>query len=261
MRSPRPDADAVAARLRAAGCVFADDEARLLLAEHDAGRPLDGMVARRVAGEPLEQVLGWAELDGVRVRLRPGVFVPRRRSVALVRAALEVTDGEARPVVVDLCCGSGALGLAVARSVPDLELHAADVDPVACACARDNLDGVGEVHQGDLLDALPTALVGRVDLLLVNAPYVPTADLVTLPREARDHEPTTALDGGVDGVALHRRVAAGAGPWVRRGGRVLVETSGRQAPLTVAGFAPADWHVDVLTDDDLGATVVRATRR
>ncbi len=261
MRSPRPDADAVAAHLRNAGCVFADDEARLLLAEHEAGRPLHDMVARRVAGEPLEQVLGWAELDGVRVRLRPGVFVPRRRSAALVHAALEVVDREARAVVVDLCCGSGALGLAVSRSVPHLELHAADVDPTACACARDNLDGVGEVHQGDLLDALPADLAGRVDLLLVNAPYVPTADLATLPREARDHEPVTALDGGVDGVVLHRRVAADAGAWVRRGGRVLVETSGRQAPLTVAGFAPADWHVDVLADDDLGATVVRATRR
>lgn len=261
MRSPRPDADAVAARLRAAGCVFAEDEARLLLAEHDAGRPLEDLVARRVAGEPLEQVLGWAELDGVRVRLRPGVFVPRRRSAALVHAALEALEAVARPVVVDLCCGSGGLGLAVARAVPDLELHAADVDATACACARDNLDGVGVVHEGDLLDALPADLVGRVDVLLVNAPYVPTAELVTLPREARDHEPATALDGGVDGVVLHRRVAAAAGPWVRSGGTVLVETSAHQAPLTVAGFDPAAWDVDLVTDDDVDATVVRATRR
>ena len=155
-----------------------------------------------MAGQPLEQVVGWAELAGVRVGLRPGVFVPRRRSTLLVRAALDHLAGTAddRPaVVVDLCCGSGALGLAVAsRWGSALDLHAADLDPVAVACARENLDLLGTAHEGDLLDALPANLRGRVDVMVVNAPYVPTAALPLMPREARDHEPVHTLDGGPD---------------------------------------------------------------
>jgi release factor glutamine methyltransferase len=242
--------------------VFAEDEARLLL---EAAGPdevrLQELVGRRVEGEPLEQVLGWADVAGVRVRLRPGVFVPRRRSALLVDLAVHALASTDSPVVVDLCCGSGALGLAVARSVPDVELHAADLDPVACACATDNLAGTGEVHEGDLLEALPARLRGRVDVLVVNAPYVPTADLALLPREAREHEPPQALDGGPDGTSLHRRVAERAHLWVRPGGSVLVETSTAQADATAAGFRDGPWSVTVEHDDDLGATVTWATRR
>ncbi len=222
---------------------------------------LQELVARRVEGEPLEQVLGWADVAGVRVRLRPGVFVPRRRSAFLVDLAVQVLGSAVSPVVVDLCCGSGALGLAVARAVPDVELHAADLDPVACACAVDNLAGTGEVHRGDLLDALPRRLLGRVDVMVVNAPYVPTDDIALMPREAREHEPALALDGGPDGSSLHRRVAAAAHRWVRAGGSVLVETSVAQAGTTAGAFAAGPWTVAVEHHDDLGATVTRATRR
>src|SRR5262245_2221313 len=122
-------------RLRAAGCVFAEDEAAVLGAAAADGSALAALGDRRALGEPLEQVVGYADFGGVRVRLRPGVFVPRVRSELLVRIAAEA----ARPgdVVVDLCCGSGALGLAVRHRRPGIELHAADVDPVAVACARD----------------------------------------------------------------------------------------------------------------------------
>src|SRR5512133_2173864 len=116
--------DDVVARLRGAGCVFAEDEARLLLAEAGSGEALEAMVARRVAGEPLEHVLGWAEFCGLRVAVAPGVFVPRRRTEALVETAVAL--GRVGAVVVDLCCGSGALGLAVATAVADVELHVAD---------------------------------------------------------------------------------------------------------------------------------------
>ena len=172
-------------------------------------RPL---VVRRVAGEPLEQVLGWASFGGLRVAVVPGVFVPRRRTELLVREAVAVTTPDA--VVVDLCCGCGAVGLAVATTVPGVELHAADVDPVAVACARDNLAGLGvvggTVHLGDL-DALAAArLRGRVDVLAANAPYVPTAEIALMPPEARDHEPPVALDGGADGLDVARRVVAAA---------------------------------------------------
>ncbi|MCW2974474.1 MAG: HemK family modification methylase [Thermoleophilia bacterium] len=234
--------------------MFAEDEADLLLRAAAEGADVDALVARRVAGEPLEQVVGWAELCGVRIQVEPGVFVPRHRTELLVRAAVEL----ARPgmVVVDLCCGSGAIGAALLDAVDDVELHAADVDPVAVRCARRNLPASERVHEGDLFAPLPAALRGRVDLLLVNAPYVPTDELDLLPREAREHEPALALDGGAGGVEVHRRVALDAHRWLSRAGHLLVETSRHQLPHTSAAFTTGGLDVRVATDDDLEATVV-----
>jgi release factor glutamine methyltransferase len=160
--------------------------------------------------------------------------------------------------VVDLCCGSGAVGLAVVASEPGVELHAADLDPAATACAAENLGDRGHVHTGDLYAALPAALRGRVDVLVVNAPYVPTGAIPGMPPEARDHEPRLALDGGSDGVDVHRRVAAGAREWLAPGGSLLVETGRHQAPLTVAACRAGGLRARVVTDDDLDATVVVA---
>jgi release factor glutamine methyltransferase len=199
----------VVARLRAAGCVFAEDEARLLVAQAQTPADLESMVDSRVAGLPLEQILGWAMFCGLRIAVEPGVFVPRRRTEHLARTAIAL----ARPgvVVVDLCCGTGAVGAAVAAAVSGVDLTATDIDPVAVECAHRNLAPYGAaVLQGDLYDALPLSLVGRVDLLVANAPYVPTAEIAWMPPEARDHEPHRALDGGADGLAWHRRIAAGA---------------------------------------------------
>ncbi|KQS68997.1 hypothetical protein ASG41_06870 [Modestobacter sp. Leaf380] len=249
---------AVVARLRAAGCVFAEDEAALLTGAA-RGPELAELVARRVAGEPLEQLLGWVAFCGLRVRQDPGVFVPRQRTALLVELA--VARGRAGAVVVDLCCGSGAVGLAVAAGLPGARLTAADLDPAAVACARRNVEPAGgRVVAGDLFDALPADLRGRVDLLCVNAPYVPTAAIAGMPPEARDHEPPVALDGGPDGLDLHRRVAAGAAAWVAPGGRLLLETSDRQAAGTAAAVAAGGFAVEVVADDERGATVVVGTR-
>src|SRR5215469_2899044 len=103
---------AVVARLRAAGCVFAEDEARLLAAAADSPAELDTLVERRVRGLPLEQGVGWAEFRGLRIFVDPGVFVPRRRSEFLVETAIALARPPGRVVIVDLCCGTGALGLA-----------------------------------------------------------------------------------------------------------------------------------------------------
>jgi release factor glutamine methyltransferase len=243
------DAGPLVARLRAAGCVFAEDEAALLL---EAGGDLDALVERRVAGEPLEQVLGWAEFCGLRFAVEPGVFVPRQRSRLLVREA--VRRAAARSVVLDLCCGTGAVGAAVADAVPGVELHAADVDPAAVRCARRNVPGT--VYGGDLYAALPGQLRGRVDVLVCNAPYVPTEAIALMPPEARDHELRAALDGGADGVDVQRRVAAGAPEWLAPGGWLLVETSDRQAPVTLAAFAAAGLRAEVVADEELAATIV-----
>jgi release factor glutamine methyltransferase len=243
----------IVARLRAAGCVFAEDEAALL--QQQAGSPaeLDALVGRRVAGEPLEQVLGWAEFCGLRIAVEPGVFVPRRRTEFLARQAIAL----ARPgaVVLDLCCGSGALGAAVAAAVPGVELHAADVEPAAVRCARRNLPGA-EVSEGDLFAPLPAGLRGRVDVLMANVPYVPAGEVALLPPEARDAEPRRALDGGEDGLAVLRRVAAEAPSWLAPCGSLLSEVSARQVPPALAVLTAAGLAARSAADDDLGATVV-----
>ena len=219
--------DALVATLRAAGCVFAEDEARLLLDAATDDADLARMVAERVAGTPLELVVGYAEFCGLRITVAPGVFVPRQRTADLVRRA--AGGLRAGDVAVDLCCGTGALGAALLDTVPGIEVHAADLDPDAVACARRNLDP-DRVHEGDLYAALPTGLRGRVAVILANAPYVPTDAIALMPPEARDHEHRVALDGGADGLDIQRRVIAEAPAWLRPGGRVLVESEPRAGP-------------------------------
>ncbi len=247
------------AALREAGCVFAEEELAVLAEAAGDEAHLTALVRRRALGKPLEQVVGWADFCGVRVAVRPGVFVPRFRTQLLVREAAAAADRGA--VVVDLCCGSGALGLAVARRVPGVELHAADVEPRAVACARANLAGVGRVYEGDLFAALPAVLRGRVAVLLANVPYVPTAHLPLMPAEARLHEPAVALDGGPDGLAVFRRVAAGAGDWLAPGGIVLAECADDQVGAALGVLRRAGLAARVVTDEDLDATAVVGSRK
>jgi release factor glutamine methyltransferase len=269
----------VVARLRAAGCVFAEDEARLLISAALTPADLTAMVDRRAAGLPLEHVLGWAEFCGLRIAVDPGVFVPRRRTeflveqaVALVRTTtgglvhptagvfVQPAAGPA-PVVVDLCCGSGAVGAAIAAALGRTELHAADIDPAAVACARRNLGALGgRVYEGDLYQPLPATLRGRVDVLAANVPYVPTAEVGLLPPEARTHEPLLALDGGMDGLDVLRRVAAAAPRWLAPGGHLLSETSERQAQPAVEALAGSGLTPRVASSDERNATVIIGTR-
>jgi release factor glutamine methyltransferase len=249
-----PPAD-VAATLRAAGCVFAEDEARLLLDAAPTPGALAAAVARRAAGEPLEHVLGWAEFCGLRIAVDPGVFVPRRRTELLVRLGTCLLRPGA--VVVELCCGAAGVAAALAAAVPGLGVHAADVDPVAVRCAQRNLDPVGgRAYEGDLDSPLPTTLRGRVDLVVANAPYVPTGAIGLMPPEARDHEPVIALDGGADGLDVQRRVIGVAPRWLTPGGHLVIETSERQAPLTAAAVAAAGLVPRITRDEDRDGTAV-----
>ncbi|WP_353707674.1 methyltransferase [Cellulosimicrobium sp. ES-005] len=329
----RDQLDDLTARLRAAGCVFAEEEAALLAARADDDAHLDALVARRVAGEPLEHVLGYVDFHGLRVAVDPGVFVPRQRTALLVDEAValgrrarhldwlpdggtgggtgsvtvgdadggtgSVTVGDADAdggavgagggavgnpdgdrdggpdsgldrrmvgpavVVVDLCCGAGALGLATAVGLGGAEtvaLHASDVDPAAVACAARNVAAVGgSAYEGDLFDPLPPGLRGRVDLLLANVPYVPTAEIPLLPHEARDHEAHVALDGGGDGLDVLRRVAAEAPAWLAPGGHLLTESGERQATGAVDVLERAGLRARVVRDEEIGATIVVGT--
>jgi release factor glutamine methyltransferase len=248
------DLEPTVTRLRAAGCVFAEDEAALLLAQAAEPGELKSMVDRRVAGEPLEQILGWAWFHGRRIAMEPGVFVPRRRTEFLVDLAVSLV----RPgsVVVDLCCGSGAIGAAVADAVGTIDLYAVDVDAAAVRCARRNVPASATVYQGDLFDPLPAALRGAADVLTANVPYVPSEEIATMPPEARYHEPRAALDGGSDGLEVLRRVAGEAKAWLTRGGHLLIETSDHQATYAAEIFASHGLRPSVEFDDELDARVV-----
>ncbi|MFH9222926.1 putative protein N(5)-glutamine methyltransferase [Streptomyces lydicus] len=253
-------------RLRTAGCVFAEDEAELLLTTARTPDELAAMVERRIVGLPLEHVLGWAEFHGLRIAVDPGVFVPRRRTEFLVGQAVDLgRRADRRPsrpaVVVDLCCGSGAVGAALATAMGRVELYAADIEPAAVRCARRNVAPLGgTVYEGDLFAALPTRLRGRIDILVANVPYVPTEEVGLLPPEAREYEPLVALDGGTDGLDVLRRVTAVAAQWLAPGGHLLVETSERQAPLAVEEFTRRGLLPQVAVSDELYATVAIGTR-
>lgn len=233
--------------------MFAEEEAALLVGSARGGVDLEALVRRRVAGEPLETVLGWAEFAGRRLSVRPGVFVPRRRTELLARTAAALCNPGS--VLLELCCGVGP----VAATVTAGEIHLGDLDPAALACARANVP-LGHTHLSDLYADLPADLRGRIDVVAANAPYVPTDRIVQMPSEARDHEQSLALDGGPDGVGLHRRIAAQAPQWLAPGGTLLLETSPAQAPLTEQAMRGAGLVSEVLIDEEIGGCVVRGVR-
>ncbi len=250
-------------RLRAAGCVFAEDESALLVAAAASPAQLEVMVSARIRGTPLEHVLGWAEFCGLRIAVDPGVFVPRRRSELLVRQSLTLLRAVARerePVVVDLCCGSGAIGVALLASAGPLELHAVDIEPAAVRCARRNFGRAGRVYEGDLFAPLPRTLLGRVDLLAANVPYVPTTAISTMPPEAREYEPRSALDGGPDGLGHARRVVTAAPRWLAPGGHLLLETAAEQSTHLRDDVTRAGLTAQVVSSVEFDATLVVGTR-
>ncbi len=238
----------VIGELRAAGCAFAEREAELLT-EAASGAELEMLVRRRCAGEPLEHLLGWVEFRGRRLVVGPGVFVPRRRTELLA----ELADG--RGVLVELCCGAGP----VAATAGAAKTYACDIDRVAAEYAARNAPDA-TVLVGDLFQPLPRALLGTVDVIAANAPYVPTAAIATMPPEARDNEPHRALDGGPDGLTLHRRIAVDAPRWLRPGGRLLIEAGRQQATYTVAALRAVGLRTHIEIDDERQATVAVGVR-
>jgi release factor glutamine methyltransferase len=228
------------------------------------------MVARRVAGEPLQYVIGWAPFGPLRLAVGPGVFVPRPETEGLAdRAATRLrsrpgpAEGSGEPqggapvrrVAVDVCTGSGAIACFLAAEVPGARVLATELDPGALAWARRNADRYGvELLAGDLDEPLPAALAGRVDVLCANVPYVPSGAIATLPTDVRDHEPRLALDGGPDGLDVLRRLVARAGHWLAPGGGLLCEIGEDQAEtgvalLTAAGLVEVAVHPDLVGRD------------
>jgi len=246
----------VIAELRAAGCVFAEDEAALLIDAASSPGELRQLVDRRVSGIPLEHILGWVDFCGLRIVVGEGVFVPRQRTAFLVQQAVDRAAPDA--VVLDLCCGAGAIGAAIAARLPGIDLYAADIDPAAVESARRNIRP-SRVFIGDLFDPLPESIRGRVEILTANTPYVPTDALALMPPEARLFEARVALDGGADGLDVQRRVAEAAPRWLAPGGHLFVESAEEQAEHTAAMFEANGLDASIAHSEELYSTVVTGT--
>ncbi len=205
-----------------------------LYAYHD--RPLSGderacyrtLVARRAEGMPLQYVTGEMPFRHLVVHVEPGVFIPRPETEVLVDVALEHLASIAEPVVLDLCTGSGCVAVSIASEHPGARVWAVDLSEQAVATTLRNAgnanvaERVQSLH-GDLFDPLPQELIGTVDFVVSNPPYIPSADLPDLPAEILGFEPVLALDGGDDGLDTFRRIAGEAGRWLAPGGGLAVE--------------------------------------
>jgi release factor glutamine methyltransferase len=244
--------------LERAGFVAAAEEAGELIEAAEGDAPaLDAMVGRRLTGEPLAWITGWAEVCGRRLRIDPGVYVPRwQTELVAARAAGRLPAGG---VAVDLCTGCGAVATTLLAARPAARVVGTDLDPRAVACARAN--GV-DAREGDLFDPLPPDLrrPGAVDLVVGIVPYVPTAALPLLPHDTLTFETPRSYDGGPDGTTVLRRVVAGAPDVLRRGGALVLELGGDEADaladdLAAHGFA----DTAVLRDEDGDVRGVEAT--
>jgi len=250
---------ATAGRLRDAGVTSPEVDARWLVeaaAGRDPRRALDGeldarrmrqlddLVTRRCAREPLQLVLGTTAFHDLELRCRPGVFIPRPETEVLAAIALDLVraaaaPGDAGPVVVaEPCCGTGAVGLAVACGTAGAVIHMADRSPAAVALAEENRDALRAegrlrspvtVRMGSLMEAFDPADRGRIDLLVANPPYLPSSDLDAMEVEVADHDPHEALFGGPEGHELVDALLEAAQHWLAPGGAVVLEIDARRS--------------------------------
>ena len=262
---------AAARRLAEAGVASPEFDARELLAhvlgttrpqlalldETDEGqvRAFEALVARRAAREPLQHLTGSAAFRHVELAVGPGVFVPRPETEVLagwaIDRAREVLAEGRRPLVVDLCTGSGALALSVATEVPAADVHAVELDERAHGWAERNLSGTGvELRHGDMTDAFGD-LDGTVDVVVCNPPYIPLEAYESVAAEARDHDPDLALWSGEDGLDAMRVLEGVASRLLRPGGVVGAEHADVQGESAPAVFSGTGRWSDVRDHRDL----------
>jgi release factor glutamine methyltransferase len=232
--SPERDADELLAHVLGIGL------GQLSLVDEvgaDQATTYDELVARRSAREPLQHLLGTAAFRYVELAVGPGVFVPRPETELLAGWAIEEARKLEAPVVVDLCTGSGAIAKAVADEVPNARVHAVELDETAYDWASRNLEGTGvDLRHGDLATAFDD-LVGCVDVVVCNPPYIPLDAWESVAREARDHDPHLALFSGADGLDVMRVLERRAALLLRPGGVVGAEHAEVQVDAAPAVFA------------------------
>ena len=251
---PAAQADAVQLAGHLLGLDRGEVAARAILGT-GAPEGLEELVARRAAREPLQHIVGTAPFRRLELQVGPGVFIPRPETELLVELVVErlredLAQGLGRPVVVDLCTGSGAIAAAIADEVPHARVHAIELDPQALQWARRNLEGTRvDLREGDATKA-PEDLRGRCAAVVSNPPYVPAREPITQP-EVLVHDPAAALwGGGDDGMDMPRRIIAAAAELLRPGGWCVLEHAESQAEdmqgqMRRAGFEQVQGHQDL----------------
>ena len=263
--TPRQLLLATAALFRAADIPDPEVDGALLLSHLTGRAPLalrldtdtilaDDVLARflalratRLRRVPLQYLTGEAEFLGQVFRVDERVLIPRPETEMLVERALATLAGRTAPRVLDLCCGSGCIGVSVKLARPDAQVTLTDASEGALAVAQENARRLGaqaDFRLGDLFSPVE----GAFDAILSNPPYIPAADCLTLQEEVR-REPLMALDGGADGLDFYRRIAAQAPSHLTDGGVLLLEIGWDQgdtvpALLRQAGFADVRAHED-----------------
>lgn len=230
-----------------------------LYAEHD--RPLSqeeratyrALIERRAAGEPLQYVTGEMPFRHLVIHVTRGVFIPRPETEVLAGAVIDAIAATRAPVVLDLCTGSGCVAVSVAHEVPAAEVWAIDASEQAVETTRRNALYAGvqnrvQVLHGDLFSPLPSELIGRIDAVVANPPYIPSAQVPDLPAEVLGFEPHLALDGGPDGLREARRIAGGAHRWLKPHGLLAMELASDRAAAMAAELRESYEGVEVLRD-------------
>ena len=240
------------ARLEASGCPDPDVDSRWIAEDalgmtrselkfesdhslsHGQLVRLESMLDRRIAGEPVQYILGSADFMGLRFEVTPEVLIPRQDTETLAEAALiDLRGRPGEPSLLDLCAGSGCIGLSLASLAPDARVTLSDISREALDIARRNAHALGvrvELRHGDLFAAVGRE---RFDVIASNPPYIPRQALDGLQREVR-FEPRLALDGGEDGLDFYRRIARDAGQHLNAGGSVYLEVGVGEAPAVLA---------------------------
>jgi len=258
MRGARAQRKALGLQLASAGFPAAAEEARDMI-EAARGDPaiLRCWASRREDGEPLEWLTGFTVFMGHRIRVDRGVYVPRPQTELIARRAIDALPDDG--LAADLCTGSGAIAVALRGGRPDARVVATDIDPTACRCAAKN---DVEIYQGYLAEPIPDDLVGTFDVVVAVVPYVPSDEIVFLPRDVQRYEPRAALDGGIDGIQVLEQAISSGARLLRAGGSLLLELGGGQDEQLAPAFQAAGFDVvDRLVDDegDLRGVQVRLT--
>lgn len=264
-------------RLRKAGVASPEYDADTLLA-HALGVPrsrlvlieevdtptvqrYEALVERRAAREPLQHLTGVAGFRTVELAVGPGVFVPRPETELLAGWAVQACAGLERPVVVDLCTGSGAVAASVAAEASQAQVYAVELDPAAYAWAERNLAGTGvDLRLGELATAFEE-LLGEVDVVTCNPPYIPLEAWESVAPEARDHDPGLALWSGADGLDAIRALAVRAAVLLRPGGVLGCEHADAQEEAAPAVFRATGRWSEVEDHRDLAGRARFVTAR
>jgi release factor glutamine methyltransferase len=208
----------------AAGASLDEDE----IVDEETKRRFEALLDRRVRGEPVPYIRGFEEFGGLRMTVRPGVFIPRQTTEFLAAQAVKRIRRRPSPIAADLACGVGAVAILVAREVPDATVYGTDISPDALRLARSNArsNNIANVSflRGSLFDPIPARYKGRLDVVASHPPYIPAHELAGLPSELIEYEPMhTLTDSSSDGFGLIRMLVAQGREWIKPGGWLCIE--------------------------------------